>query len=257
MKQVPNPALQFQVAPDGKDIRRDALNYRTNGADEFALEEAVRLKEKYGGKVTVITAGPKRTEQMLREAVAKGADTAFRVSYEDPAEFDVIKIARILAAAIRTIPHDLVLSGVQSDDNANSVTPGLIAGILGHPYASVVTKVRLEERLLLVNRELEGGILAVVQMKLPAVLSVQFGINTPRYAPLPAIMKASRQAIQELGPNALGVLSWNEIEGTRGFHVEGLSVPPAKGHGEMITGSVAEQARKVAQLLREKGFYRG
>ncbi|MGI0148058.1 MAG: electron transfer flavoprotein subunit beta/FixA family protein, partial [Thermoplasmata archaeon] len=88
LKQIPNPDLQFQVSADGKDIRRDALNYKVNGADEYALEEAVRLKEKHGGKVTAITAGPKRTEQMLREAIAKGADAAVRISFEDPTAID-------------------------------------------------------------------------------------------------------------------------------------------------------------------------
>ena len=129
MKQVPNPDLQFQVAAGGTDIRRDTLNYRTNGADEYALEEAVRLKEKHGGRVVALTAGPKRTEPMLREALAKGADEAVRVAYDDPSAFDAMKVARILAAAVKTIPHDLVLTGVQSDDHINSLTGGfLVAG---------------------------------------------------------------------------------------------------------------------------------
>src|SRR5438445_11042581 len=114
LKQVPNPDLQFQVVPDGKDIRRDGVNYKVNGADEYALEEAVRSKEKHGGRVVALTLGPKRTEPMLREALAKGADEAVRITYEDPAAFDVGKNARLLAAAVRTIPHDLILTGVQS-----------------------------------------------------------------------------------------------------------------------------------------------
>ena len=133
MKQVPNPDLQFQVAAGGTDIRRDTLNYRTNGADEYALEEAVRLKEKHGGRVVALTAGPKRTEPMLREALAKGADEAVRVAYDDPSAFDAMKVARILAAAVKTIPHDLVLTGVQSDDHINSLTGGFLAATLGHP----------------------------------------------------------------------------------------------------------------------------
>src|SRR2546422_10856785 len=116
MKQVPNPDLQFQVAPDGKDIRRDSLNYRTNGADEFALEEAVRLKEKHGGRVVALTLGPKRTEPMLREALAKGADEAVRVAVDDPAAFDIGRNARVLAAAGRTLPHRTVLTGGQAGD---------------------------------------------------------------------------------------------------------------------------------------------
>ncbi|TLZ81590.1 MAG: electron transfer flavoprotein subunit beta, partial [Methanobacteriota archaeon] len=145
LKQIPNPDLQFQIAPDGKDIKRDALNYKLNGADEYALEEAVRLKEKSGGRVIALTAGPKRTEQMLREALAKGADEVTRIAFDEAAAYDVGKVARLLAAAIRTLPHDLVLTGVQSDDLVNSATGGLIAGILGLAHASVVTRVESKD----------------------------------------------------------------------------------------------------------------
>src|SRR5881409_1934238 len=144
LKQVPNPDLQFQVDAEGTDIKRDALNYRTNGADEYALEEAVRLKEKHGGRVVALTAGPKRAEPMLREALAKGADEVIRIAFDEAAAYDVGKVSRLLAAAIRTVPHDLVLTGVQSDDLVNSATGGLIAGILGLAHASVVTRVEVK-----------------------------------------------------------------------------------------------------------------
>src|SRR5881409_3052841 len=170
LKQVPNPDLQFQVAPDGKDIRRDGVNYKVNGADEYALEEAVRLKEKHGGRVVALTLGPKRTEQMLREALAKGADEAVRIEYDDPSAFDVGKNARILAAAIRTVPHDLVLTGVQSDDYVNSATGGLLAGILGLAHASVVTRVAVQGSRVEVACELEGGLQRVYTLRLPALL---------------------------------------------------------------------------------------
>ncbi len=257
LKQIPNPDLQFQVSADGKDIKRDALNYKTNVPDEYALEEAVRLKEKHGGKVTAITVGPKRTEQMLREAMAKGADAAVRIAFDNPIEFDVVKVARILAAGIRAIPHDIVLTGVQSDDNANSVTGALLGGLLGHWHASVVTRIAVEGQTVAVSRELEGGDQAVVEISLPAVLTLQFGINVPRYAPLPAIMKASRQPIQELTAAALGVSSWDDFGKGYHFRLEDLSPPEARGRAEMVTGAVGEQARKVAQILRETGFFRG
>ena len=256
MKQVPNPDLQFQVAPDGKDIRREGVNVKVNGADEYALEEAVRLKEKHGGRVVALTLGPKRTEPMLREALAKGADEAVRVSYDDPAAFDVGKNARILAAAVRTLPHDIVLTGVQSDDYAYSATGGLIAGLLGLPHASVVTRVAVTDGGLEVACELEGGLERVVALPRPALLTIQFGANTPRYAPLPAIMKAARQPIRELGPSALGLSGWDAVALPYAFGVVRLSPPVAKGHAEMITGPIPEQAKKLAQLLREKGFVR-
>ena len=257
VKQIPNPDLQFQINAEGTDIRRDALNYRTNGADEYALEEAVRLKEKHGGRVTVVTAGPKRTEQMLREAIAKGADEAVRIAYDDPAAYDAMRVARVLAAAVKSIPHDLVLTGVQSDDYIHSLTGIVIARTLGHPHASVVTKVALDGTTLTANRELEGGDQEVVTVPMPAVLTIQFGINTPRYAPLPAIMKAARQPIKELAPAAVGASSWDAFAAGYTFRVRRLTPPESKGRAEIFAGGVADQAKKLAQLLREKGFYRG
>lgn len=257
MKQIPNPDLQFQVAADGKDIKRDALNYKVNGADEYALEEAVRLKEKHAGKVTVITAGPKRTEQMLREAMAKGADDAVRVAFEDAAALDPYQVAHVLAATIEKRPFDVVLTGVQSDDYVYSATGPLLAGFLKVPHASVVTKVEVQDGGLTVWRELEGGDQEVVALQRPALLTIQFGINQPRYAPLPAIMKASRQPIEEVRPADLGRSTWDEFRGPYALAVRKVSPPAAKDHAEMIPGKVADQAKAVAQLLREKGLFRG
>ena len=257
LKQIPNPDLQFQVSSDGKDIKRDTLTYKVNGADEYALEEAVRLKEKHGGGVTAITAGPRRTEQMLREAMAKGADAAVRLAYDDPAALDAYQVAKMLAAAIAKRPFDLVLTGVQSDDYVHSATGGLLAGFLRVPHASVVTKVEVQDGGLKAWRELEGGDQEVVSLARPALLTVQFGINVPRYAPLPAIMKASRHPIEEVKPADLGKASWDEFRGPYTLAVRRVAPPAAKGRAEMIAGRVSDQARAVAQLLRDKGFYRG
>src|SRR2546422_1349597 len=120
---------------------------------------------------------------MLREALAKGADEVTRIAFDEPAAYDVGKVARLLAAAIRTLPHDLVLTGVQSDDLVNSATGGLIAGILGLAHASVVTRVESKAGGPEVAWELEGGLQRIYSMALPAVLTIQFGANTPRYAP--------------------------------------------------------------------------
>ena len=256
LKQIPNPDLQFQVSADGKDIRRDALNYKTNGADEYALEEAVRLKEKHGGKVTAITVGPKRTEQMLREAMAKGADGAVRIAFDDAAAIDPVQVGRMLAAAIGKRPCDLVLTGVQSDDYVYSATGPVIAGVLGIPHASVVTKVEVGDGGLKAWRELEGGDQEVVFLPRPALLTIQFGINTPRYAPLPAIMKASRQPIEELKAPDLGKASWDEFRGPYAIAVRRVAPPVAKGRAELVPGKVGDQARAVAQMLRDKGLFR-
>src|SRR5439155_20571479 len=136
--------------------------------------------------------------------------------------------------------------GVQSDDYVNSATGGLLAGLLGLPHASVVTRVVVRERQLEATCELEGGLQRVYAIPLPALLTIQFGANTPRYAPLPAIMKAARQPIREIAPASIPL--------PYTFGVRGLSPPVAKGHAEIVTGSVEDQAKKFAQLLREKGF---
>ena len=256
LKQIPNPDLQFAVAPGGKDIKRETLNYKTNGSDEYALEGAVRLKEKHGGRVVAVTVGPKRAESMLREALAKGADEAVRVSFEDVGGYDVGKTARVLAAAVKTIPHDLVLTGVQSDDLVNSATGALLAGLLDLPHVSVVTKVQVQDSGLEAWSELEGGLSRRYALSLPALISVQFGANVPRYAPLPAIMKASRQPIRELGPAALGLAGWEAVATPYAFAVRRLAPPEAKGHATMIQGSPEEQAKQLAKMLREKGFVR-
>jgi electron transfer flavoprotein beta subunit len=257
MKQVPNPDLQFQIGGDGKDVKREGLTYRTNATDEFALEEAVRLKEKHKGKVTVITVGPARAVQMLREAIAKGADEAVRVAYEDEGLVDPMQVANILAAAIKDRPHDLVLTGVQSDDYLYSQTGGLLAGVLGHPHASVVTKVEANGGSVKAWRELEGGVNEVCTMHTPAVLTSQYGINVPRYAPLPSIMKAARAPIAELKPSDLGAGDWGDFTAGYTLTVRGLSPPESKGRAEMLTGSNEEVSKSMAALLRDKGFYRG
>jgi len=257
MKQVPNPDLQFQVAPSGTDIKRDTLNYRVNGFDEYALEEAVRLKERLKGKVTVITVGPKRTEQMLREALAKGADEAVRASYEDPAALNSYQVARILAEAVKKIPHDLVLTGVQSDDYLYSQTGAMMAGFLGCPHVSVVTKVAVEGQDLRLHRELEGGDQEIVMTKLPALLTIQSGINQPRYAPLPAVMRAARAPIREIKPQDVGAQAWDQFVGGFQFKVRKVYLPAARGKAEMFTGKPADMAAKVAQLIKDKGFWRG
>ncbi len=256
LKQIPNPDLQFAIAPSGKDIRRETLNYKTNGSDEYALEEAVRIKEKHGGRVVALTAGPKRADSMLREALAKGADEAVRVPYEDVGGYDAGKTARVLSAAVKTVPHDLVLTGVQSDDLVNSATGALVAGLLGLPHVSVATKIEVRGTGLEVWSELEGGLSRRYSVPLPAVVSIQFGANVPRYAPLPAIMKASRQPIKEVAPAAAGVSAWDAVGTPYAFAIRKLSPPEAKGHASMIAGSPEEQAKKLAQMLREKGFVR-
>ena len=257
LKQVPNPDLQFQVVADNQDIKRDTVNYRVNSFDEYTLEEGVRLKEKLKGKVIAITLGPKRTEQMLREALAKGADEAVRVAYDDPAALNSHQVAKILAEVVKKIPHDFVLTGVQSDDYMLSQTGTMMAGFLGVSHATVITKIDVEGQELKLHRELEGGDLEVVSVKLPALLTIQSGINQPRYAPLPAVMRAARAPVKEIKPQDLGAENWDAFLGKYQFKVRKVYLPAARSKAVMFVGKPAETAGKVSQLLKDKGFWRG
>ncbi len=257
VKQVPNPDLQFKINDLGTDIRRENLTFQMSGPDEYALEEAVRLREKHGGKVVAVTLGPDRSTEVLRTAMAKGADEALRVAMDDPMAFDANANARILAAVARGQPHDLILTGVQSEDFAHAMTGPLVAAHLGVPHVAVVTKVEVLGREVKVHRELEGGVEEVVQVPLPALLTIQFGINEPRYASVAAILKASRAPIKAVNPSDLGVSLWTDIAGPPRLKIRRLHPPEAKGRAQMIQGSPEEVSKRLAQLLREKGFVRG
>ncbi len=254
VKQIPNPELQFRVREDGRDIMRDALTYQINGPDEYALEEAVRIKEKHGGKVTVISAGPERVTEVLRQSMAKGADEAVRVDLPQGLEFNPYAVARVLAKAIEALEHDLILTGVQSEDFAHASTGPLLASLLGVPHASVIAKVELSDGKAKVYRELEGGLQEVLSLSLPALLTIQFGINEPRYASVAAILRATRQPIKQLkledldlSPDSLGL----------GVSVRRMYVPEVTHKAEMIEGSSEDIARRLVQVLKENGLVRG
>lgn len=245
VKQIPNPDLQYRIREDGKDVVRNNLSYQVNGPDEFALEEAVRVKEAQGGQVTAVAVGPERVTEALRQAMAKGADEAIRVGFPEGREYDPRAVAHALATAIRDLEYDLVLCGVQSDDFAHGATGPILGALLGVPHASVVTKVELEDGRVRVHRELEGGIEEVVRLPLPALLTIQFGINEPRYASVAAILKATRRPIQE-------------VEGATpedgGLSVRRMYVPEETKGAEMLEGPPEEVARRLAGILREKGL---
>ncbi len=246
VKQVANPELQYRIRDDASDIVRDSLTFQVTGPDEYALEEAVRLKEAHGGKVTAIAAGPERATEVLRMAMAKGADEAVRLDMPDGREFDPAYTGWVLAQAIQDMEFDLVLCGVQSDDYAHGATGPILASHLGIPHASVVTKVEVEGERVRVNRELEGGLEEQVILPLPALLTIQFGINEPRFASVAAILRATRQTIQET--------TVTSTEEAPDLTVRRMYIPEVTHQAEMLEGSGDEVARKLAAMLREKGL---
>lgn len=245
VRQVPNPDLQYRIQGDGQDVVRDHLTYQANGPDEYALEEAVRIKEEHGGTVTAVAAGPERVQEVLRQAMAKGADEAVWVQLPEGREYDPGYVAHALASALEGRAYDLVLCGVQSDDYAHGATGPMLAAHLGVPHASVVTKVAVGDGRVEVRRELEGGVEERVALPLPALLTIQFGINEPRYAAVAAILRATRQPIEEVE---------GATDAATSLRIQRLFIPEDTEGAEMLEGSAEEMAQRLAAILRERGL---
>jgi electron transfer flavoprotein beta subunit len=254
MKQVPDTEAQIRVNPDGSGIVDSAIKFVMNPYDEYGVEEALLLKEKFGGTVTIVCLGPERAIEAIRTGLAMGADKA--VHLDDPAfeGGDAFSTAKALAAAIKGMECDLIFCGKQAiDDDLAQVGPAL-AEMLGIPQIVVVTKVEVSEdgKKAKVNRQIIGGE-EIIEVPLPAVLTVQKGLNEPRYASLPGIMKAKKKEVKSIKIADLG-LDPNGV-GKAGAKTQILKMysPPQRESGNIIEGETAEEtAPKLAKLLREE-----
>ena len=256
IKRVPETAeAEVKIDGTGQDIVRDRLTFDINEADNYALEEALLMKEEHGGEVTLLSMGDEDCDDTLRMGLAKGADEAIRL--DDPAfkGSDGFTIARILAAAIEDLDYDLILTGcMASDDGYTQVGPAL-AENLGIPHATMAINVELEDQArAVVQRELEGGLLEKLDINLPAVITIQTGINEPRYASILGIGRASKREIKLLSLADLD-LQENEV-GDRGSgsHLEKLSFPEVGEQAEILKGTPDEAASKLAELIKERGL---
>ena len=199
IKQVPTRDWQPRLNDDKTWIRDQDASYEMNEPDAYALEEALRLKEKHSGEVVVCSAGPARVAQVIREALARGADRAIHVEDDGLANADAFVLTDALAAAMKDEQFDLILTGLQSDDQGFAQTGVILAERLGLPHATIIMEVQVEGSRLRVKRELEGGWFQWVAMPLPAVLTIQSGINQLRYATLKGIMAAKKKEIRKAG----------------------------------------------------------
>src|SRR5256885_5660361 len=207
MKQVPQKDAPLKLNESGTWIRED-VSYEVNEPDAYALEEALRQKEKHGGEVVVITAGPARAQQVLREALAKGADRAIHLDDAGFVALDAFNTSRAIAAAIRDDKFDLIFTGLQSDDYGYAQTGVILAELLGWPHATIIMQIEKSDSGIRVKRELEAGFFQFVDIPLPAVLTIQSGINKLRYATLIGIKQAKtkpmRKVTMGVGQSAIG-----------------------------------------------------
>src|SRR5215471_2236849 len=245
IKQVPTREWQPRLTDDKTWIRDQDASFEMNEPDAYALEEALRLKEKHGGEVVVCSAGPARVAQVIREALARGADRAIHVEDDGLASADAFVTSAALAAAMQAEKFDLTLTGLQSDDQGFAQVGVILAERLGLPHATIIMDVEVTDadKGLRVKRELEGGWFQWVAMPLPAVLTIQSGINQLRYATLKGIMAAKKKEIRKASvPAGLGSKQ----------KIASLYVPEKGKKTQLIAGSPAEAAKELVRKLREE-----
>lgn len=241
IKQVPLRDSPLRLNAAGTWIDEDNLGFEINEPDAYALEEALQLREKHGGEVVVISAGPARVSQTLREALAKGADRGIHI---EVATLDTLHVANLLAAALKAEAPDLILTGLQSDDLGYGQTGVVLAELLGLPSSTIIMQVEVQTGKVRVKRELEDGWFQHIEMPLPAVLTIQSGLNKLRYATLMGIKKAKTKEIRVItldgaaeAPQASAV-------------IEKLYVPEKNKQGQIFDGDPKAAAAKLVEKLR-------
>jgi len=255
VKQVPETAeAELKIASGGKGIVEEGLPLQINEPDNYALEEALLITEEHDGDVTVVTLGHDSSEEVLRMSMAKGAAEAVRVA--DPAfdGGDGLATAGALAAAVKDLDYDLVLTGCMASDDGNTQVGVALAELLGIPHATYVTQVDVGDGKVTVGRELEGGLIEKLEIGLPCVLGIQTGINEPRYASIMGIAKASKREIELKAAGDLGLDAGSVGEAGSGTVLDGLEFPPAGEGAEILDGTPPEASGKLADILKEKGF---
>lgn len=230
IKRVPDPATTIRVLPDGSGIATDNVKWVINPFDEIAIEEALRIKEKQGGEVILVTIGQSTWQEQLRTGLAMGADRAILVKTD--AALDALAIARILAKIAEEQKPDLVILGKQAIDDDSNQVGQMLAEMLGWAQATFASKVEFADKKCTVVREVDGG-LETIAFQLPGVISTDLRLNEPRYASLPGIMKARKKELKEVAADSLGV------DLTPKLKVKALNAPPKRQAGRKV-GSVAE-----------------
>jgi len=247
LKQIPSTESDITLAENGVSIQPDEIKWVVNPYDEFAVEEALRIKESHGGSVTILSVGPERTVEAIRSALALGADSGLLIKSENS---DGLLTAKLLAAALKTVPFDLIIAGQRAVDDDQYFIGPAVAELLQIPLISMVTKEKIEDGTIRCHRSLDGGT-AVVEAPLPMLFTTQRGLNEPRYASLPGIMKAKKKPLDIKIPQDLNVdVSSGENTPNK---ILALRLPPARNAGRIIEGdSASEKAAELVRLLHEE-----
>ena len=254
IKQVPDTETQIKIASDNKSIVTDDIKWVMNPYDEFGVEEALRLKEKFGGEVTVVGLGPKRVTESLRTALAMGADKAVLITDDALEGSDSLAVAKALAAAIKDLEYDLIFTGQRGVDDDMGVAGASLAELLRIPHVALAVKVEVAEdgKSVKVHRPVEGQTL-VIESGLPVLITAQKGLNEPRYASLPGIMKAKKKPLDEKSLSDLGLDSAQFGQEGRKVKVLELTPPPERAAGKIVEGETPqEKAAELARLLHEE-----
>ena len=253
MKQVPDTETLIKIKPDGSGIVTDDIKYVMNPYCEFAVEEALRIKEKFSGQAILVSMGPQRAVEALRTGLAMGADRSIHLN--DPAfeGADGFATAKALAEVIKKEAFDLILCGKQAVDDDMSQVGQSLAEFLNLPHVTLITKLEIsaDKKKAKVEREIEGG-KEVIEVNLPAVFTCQKGLNEPRYASLPGIMKAKKKEVKPINLGALGLPG--DQTGAAGAKTKILKYtpPPSRPPGKVISGEVIDAAKNLVKLLREE-----
>ncbi len=245
IKQVPARDSEIAINADESWIDEDGIEFETSEPDDYALEAALQIKEAQGGEVVAISLGPKRVQDALRTALAKGADRAIHIADEHGHGLDPLQVAGALAGAVGAESFDLVVSGLQSDDHGYGQTGVLLAESLGLPHATVVVDIDAGTDKLTIKRELEEGWTQSVELPLPAVLTIQSGINKPRYTSFKGIMAARKKEIREIPGQDL-----MPADIAAGMRILRIYAPEGAAAAEMLEGGPAEQAAALLEKLK-------
>lgn len=255
VKRVPDTSeADVKIDQTGKNVDSSRFSFGINDADNYAVEEAVLIKEAKGGEIRFVCIGPKDSDMIIRMAMAKGGESAVRI--EDPRVNvkDPVQVARVLASVIKKEEFDLVMTGCMSGDDSNMSVGVALAEELGVPHAAMVKKVEVLDGKLNVHRELEGGLSEVVEISLPAVLTIQTGINVPRYAPIRGIREAQKKELKVLKLEDLGLAEEEVSEAGSRVELLKLYIPEVVSNAEVIEGTPEEKGEIMAVKLVKGGL---